>query len=374
VNLPVGTTVTITNFTPTELTNAFTYTGGFQYLQWSAFAAFPSSSWVTPLGTFPGATLWFTLPGTNVNTQTRPPALNYKGEQSDVKLLISGVGSEAVNIAGFLGGAGTNNNSVLVREPTSYDSSDDTLSFFIQDTTVVNGITVGDFGESGSPLPFVVENTTPSPFAAAQRSDFYESVPYGDQDPVSGLTSTNAYFLGYFLLYPNGTETFTRAAAVAISAVTSSATVGFAPLQVVFTNSVTGGVTNWVWNFGNGTVITNTTGGNVTNTYTAGGDYTVTLTVSGPGGSSSTDALANFIAVSPAPRFSRVNLSGGKLVLSGTNAPAGVQYRILTATNLNLPLASWIPVLTNTFLINGRFSYTNTAPTNTTSFFRLVSP
>ena len=192
VNLPVGTTVTITNFTPTELTNAFTDTGGFQYLQWSAFAAFPSSSWVTPLGTFPGATLWFTLPGTNVNTQTRPPALNYKGEQSDVKLLISGVGSEAVNIAGFLGGAGTNNNSVLVREPTSYDSSDDTLSFFIQDTTVVNGITVGDFGESGSPLPFVVENTTPSPFAAAQRSDFYESVPYGDQDPVSGLTSTNA--------------------------------------------------------------------------------------------------------------------------------------------------------------------------------------
>jgi hypothetical protein len=64
-------------------------------------------------------------------------------------------------------------------------------------------------------------------------------------------------------------------------------------------------------------------------------------------------------------------LSNGKFVLNGANAPAGIKYRILTATNLT---AAWTPVFTNTFPSNGSFSYTNSAPTNSTAFFRLVSP
>ena len=156
-----------------------------------------------------------------------------------------------------------------------------------------------------------------------------------------------------------------------ISSVSGTVTNGFSPLQVVFTNTATGSITQWVWNFGNGTIITNTTGANVTNTYTSGGDYAITLTVYGPGGSA-TQTLANYIIASPAPRISQ-SFAGGLFVLSGTNCPVGVQYRILNSTNVALPLANWQPVFTNTFLNNGSFAYTNTT-TNTTGFFQLVSP
>jgi hypothetical protein len=375
IKLPLGTTINITNYTTSQITNAFLDTGGYQHLQWSAFATFPNSSpWATPLGTFPAATLWYTLPSTSVTTQTQPQVLNGYGEQKSVKTLFLGVGTGAAAIATLVGGApSTNNNAYLVREPVSLASTSDTLSDYIADS---GNVAEGDFGANNSPLPFVVENVTPNPFTAAQRSDFYESVPSGTIDPITGVAGANAYFVGYFILNPNGTETFTRAPAVvapAISSVTSTVTNGFSPLQVVFTNTATGTITSWVWNFGNGTIITNTTGNAVTNTYTTGGAYTVTLTVSGPAGSSS-NVLANFIVASPTPKLASVAFSGGKLVLGGTNAPAGVKYRILTATNLVLPLASWTPVLTNTFLSNGSFAYTNSTPTNKAAFFRLVSP
>ena len=51
-----------------------------------------------------------------------------------------------------------------------------------------------------------------------------------------------------------------------------------------------------------------------------------------------------------------------------------MQYRILTATNVALPLASWTPVATNTFAPDGSYSYTQSFLTNAASFFRLVTP
>ena len=153
--------------------------------------------------------------------------------------------------------------------------------------------------------------------------------------------------------------------------VSSTVTNGFYPLTLAFTNTASGSITQWVWNFGNGNIITNTTGADVTNTYAAAGDYTVSLTVYGPGGSS-TNILANYIVTSPVPEINTA-LVAGQFTLGGTNCPVGVQYRILTSTNLTLPIASWQPVVTNKFLSNGSFSYTN-ATTNATSFFQMVSP
>jgi hypothetical protein len=67
-------------------------------------------------------------------------------------------------------------------------------------------------------------------------------------------------------------------------------------------------------------------------------------------------------------------LSGGSLTLSGANGTPGAQYRILSAPSLTLPLASWIPVWTNTFAPDGTYSFTTSPLTNAASFFRLVSP
>lgn len=57
---------------------------------------------------------------------------------------------------------------------------------------------------------------------------------------------------------------------------------GIAPLSVNFTDLSIGIVTNWYWNFGDGTT-TNVTTSSVVHTYSVG-TYTVTVVVTGPGG------------------------------------------------------------------------------------------
>jgi PKD repeat protein len=156
-----------------------------------------------------------------------------------------------------------------------------------------------------------------------------------------------------------------------ITSVVGTPTNGFAPLTVVFTATVTGTITNWVWNFGDGNIITNTSNASVSNTYANGGADTVTLTVYGPGGSATT-TLPNYIIVSPAPKiFTR--LSGGIFTLSGSNCPAGLPYRILTSTNITLKITQWTTAQSSSFTSNGTFSF-STPATNRAAFFDLVSP
>jgi len=370
LSVSAGSTITITNVSTNVLNHSFSTNNN--NLQWSVFATFYGSvsSWSTPQGSFPVDTLWFTLPGTNVATQTQAPTRNSPTSQQNQKNSMLSVGANANTISQNLVTTNTDNNTVLVKESiASYPLN--ILSDFIGDQS---DYTIGDFGPGGSPLASTVENTTPASFIAAQRSDFYQVCPSTKVDPITGST-TAAYFVGYFIFNPNGSMMFTRAtaalAAPAAGSITSTATNGFSPLTVVFTNTASGSITNWVWNFGNGTIITNTTGGNVTNTFAAGGSYTVTLIVNGPGGSS-TNIVANYIVTSATPTI-RSTFANNLLMITGTNCPAGVQYRILNTTNVALAIASWTPVWTNTFLSNSSFAYTNTL-TKTAGFFKLVSP
>ena len=390
LNVPIGNTITLSNVNYSALTNAFLDTAGSEpvlaQIQWSAFAGVPAQPgsgrgnnlpWVTPSGTFPAFTLWFTLPATNVSLQTAPPARIGSTTATYYQTEMGEIGSGGNNISGFLGASNANNTPFLIREPDSTYSTYDLTAFIGQ----AGNNAVGNFAASSTPsVPAgVVENTTPNPFIAAQRNDFYMLCPTGTTNPITSST-TDSYLAGYFLLNSTGTMTFTRATSTyspppTVVSVVGSITSGSAPLQVVFSNTSTGTITNWVWNFGNGTIITNTTGGNVTNTYAAVGTYTVTLTVYGPGGSN-TDTLTSYITVSAAasnPKFNSLVLSGGQLVLSGTNGAASSQYRIFTTTNLALPFASWTPVYTNNFLGNGSFAYTNSTA-KPAGFFRLVSP
>ena len=147
----------------------------------------------------------------------------------------------------------------------------------------------------------------------------------------------------------------------------------FVTQTVTFTDASTGSITNWVWSFGDGQSVTNSSNASVMHAYAAAGSYTVSLTVTGAGGSN-TSTLANYVVVKPKAAMGGVTLAGGKLVFSGTNGPAGQQYRILTTTNVALPLAGWTPVWTNVFAADGSYSYTNTLGTNAAGFFLLVSP
>ena len=148
----------------------------------------------------------------------------------------------------------------------------------------------------------------------------------------------------------------------------------FVTQTLTFTDASTGSITNWVWNFGDGNAVTNTSIASVMHAYAEAGTYTVSLTVTGAGGSGNS-TLANYVVVKPMSVIGGVAMTtDGKLVFSGTNGPAGEQYRILTTPDVSLPLANWTPVWTNVFAADGSYNYTNTPGTDPATFFLLVSP
>ncbi len=75
------------------------------------------------------------------------------------------------------------------------------------------------------------------------------------------------------------------------------------------------------------------------------------------------------------PTITSAVVAGGNLVLSGTNGAAGGSYYVLTSTDAAAPLASWTPIATDTFDVNGAFSFTNAIdPTVPKRFYLLRLP
>lgn len=134
-------------------------------------------------------------------------------------------------------------------------------------------------------------------------------------------------------------------------------TLGNVPLTVAFSDTSTGSVTGWSWDFGDGG---SSTSANPTHTYTDGGTYAVSLVVEGPGGF---DLVyeAGFVTVNdPAPDFSATPLTG--------NSPLSVAYTDLTTGNVT----SWswdfgdanVSTLqnpTNTYVVEGTYTVSLTA-------------
>ncbi len=244
---PAGTVIPINNFSPSQLSDAFS---SYNNLQWSVSATFtgpPNSTW----SGFQLDTIWFTLPRSSPGTQTSPLARRSNSSQALVVSAINSIGIGANTLSVRIGTTNTDNNTVLVREPTG-DAND--YSVFVEDP---QNITLGDFGGN---MPSTVENTTPASFTSAVVSDLYQSVPTGYADPNTGNTSGSAYYVGYFTLNPSGTMTFTRASAaqppvpriVSITRSGSTSTIFFTTTNgptytLYFTNStgLTTSVTNW---------------------------------------------------------------------------------------------------------------------------------
>ena len=159
----------------------------------------------------------------------------------------------------------------------------------------------------------------------------------GNNPNVQGATS--AYFwselndgatvnqLGAFTLGTNSVLTYNTV----VAGFTATATNGAAPLQVVFSDaSVGSGVgTNWLWSFGDGHSITNTTSANVTNTYAAAGSYTVSLIVTAAGAANTNQQTAfivvtNGAVVAPVAGFAGTPTNGAaSLQVVFTNTSTG---------------------------------------------------
>ena len=79
-------------------------------------------------------------------------------------------------------------------------------------------------------------------------------------------------------------------------------------------------------------------------------------------------------AVGNPAQVGSVTIAGGNVVITGTSPDIGQSYRILTSTNLVLPMEQWVPVATNTFVGGG---FTNSIPVNPGNpqvFYRVVEP
>jgi len=92
--------------------------------------------------------------------------------------------------------------------------------------------------------------------------------------------------------------------------------------------------------------------------------------------SGSIDLSVN-VAPTP-PTIRHISLSGGQLIISGTNnvgaSGAGEGYHVLTSTNLALSLASWTVLTNGSFDANGNFSFTNATATDKARFYILRVP
>jgi len=75
------------------------------------------------------------------------------------------------------------------------------------------------------------------------------------------------------------------------------------------------------------------------------------------------------------PITQTITRDGNQVIINGAGGSAGATYRILTTTNVALPVAQWTPIVTNQFSASGGFSYTNVIQPNTPArYFRVILP
>jgi len=74
------------------------------------------------------------------------------------------------------------------------------------------------------------------------------------------------------------------------------------------------------------------------------------------------------VAVLPRPGISNSAVSGGNIVMGGTNGTAGYSYRVLTSTDVGLAVSSWTVLGTNFFDTSGNFQFSS-GLTNQQQFF-----
>ncbi len=146
-------------------------------------------------------------------------------------------------------------------------------------------------------------------------------------------------------------------------------TSGVVPLAVTFAN-LSSNATNYVWNFGDGNILSTTSNTNVAEIYTNTGTYTVVLTAQGAGGISALTNTAYIVVTSqtttvPNPTIV-YNFALGTMTVSW---PATGNYVLQTNGDLTMPWVNYGgPVTTS----NGTSSVTMPLPTGIL-FLRLAS-
>ena len=151
--------------------------------------------------------------------------------------------------------------------------------------------------------------------------EFGDGATSTEQDPVHGYSAGGDYTVKLGVQGPGGsdsTESLITVVEPAPVAVFGTAVAGPDSLSIAFTDQSTGVVTDWAWDFGDGA---SSTEQSPLHRYAAGGDYTVQLTVTGPGGSGSTQSLVTVVEPPPVAAFSAA--ASAPLEISFTDQSSG---------------------------------------------------
>ncbi|HWY77508.1 MAG TPA: hypothetical protein VN281_17955 [Verrucomicrobiae bacterium] len=187
-HLTPGATITISNYTSGQLSNAF---GVFANLTLGASACV-SLGGVVP--NYPANTIWVTDARANSSVQSTPYT-RVSGQSAQP--VVSKINTIGNNAAGYNGVSDPLDTTTFLEMPMgSVPPQPDT-------ELGPNGDFVGNFQAD-------IENTTPASFTSPVRSDLYFMLPNGVADP-KGATNGPAYYLGYFEFSPSGRLTFTAA-------------------------------------------------------------------------------------------------------------------------------------------------------------------
>jgi len=154
-----------------------------------------------------------------------------------------------------------------------------------------------------APLDVTFANTTTGT-VTTWSWDFGDGTSSTGESPVHTYSSPGSYIVQLTATGPGGSVTKTAltpisvTAAAPVPAFAMTPASGAAPLNVTFTNTTSGSVTAWAWDFGDGTTSTLKTPGH---SYSNPGSYTVKLTATGPGGSATKTASTPITVTAAAP-------------------------------------------------------------------------
>jgi PKD repeat protein len=134
---------------------------------------------------------------------------------------------------------------------------------------------------------------------------------------------------------------------------------GCTPLVTCFTDQTTvssGSVTQWSWNFGDASPVSNVQ--NPCHTYTAASQYTVTLTATTNAGCSQTSTQTNYVDAHPVSHAAFTTTTLGPTVYFFDNSTSGVSWNWnfgdLTTSTLTDPV--------HVYTANGQFTVCHIAP------------
>jgi hypothetical protein len=146
---------------------------------------------------------------------------------------------------------------------------------------------------SVSTAPMVASFTDQSTGKIKVRSwDFGDGATSDEQNPTHTYAAHGDYVVTLTVTGPGGTDAETQTVSVKPPAPVASFTAeppsGTVPLTVLLTSTSTGFIDTTVWDLDADGVFDDATGPTATQTFTTAGDHTVGLSVTGPGGTSTT--------------------------------------------------------------------------------------